>query len=77
MSQAEKETDVGKTKSIEESLAEIQQIIDTMEQGERTLEEALASYEAGIKLIRSCGRQIDKAEKKIQILNEESEDERV
>lgn len=68
---------MGKAKSIEESLAEIQQIIETMEQGEQTLEEALASYEAGIKLIRSCGRQIDKVEKKIHILNEESEDERV
>lgn len=74
---AGKERDVAKAKSIEESLTEIQQIIDTMEQGNQTLEEALASYEAGIKLIRSCGRQIDKVEKKIRILNEESEDETV
>ncbi len=74
---AGKETDVGKAKSIEESLIEIQQIIDTMEQGGQTLEEALASYETGIKLIRSCGRQIDKVEKKIRILNEVDEDETV
>ena len=63
---------MGKTKSIEESLAEIQQIIDTMEQGNLTLEEALANYETGIKLIRGCSRQIDKAEKKIQVLTESS-----
>ena len=64
-------------KGIEHSLQEIQRIIEEMEQGEQTLEEALKSYEAGIRLIRSCGRQIEEAEKKIQILNEDEDDETV
>src|SRR5699024_12852005 len=40
--------------------------IAEMEDGSQSLEEALASFEAGIKLIKQCNKQIDKVEKKIR-----------
>ena len=63
-------------KSIEEILDELDAIITTMDQGEITLEEAFTSYETGMKLVKECGKKIDKVEKKILVLQEgEKEDE--
>ena len=64
---------MAKTMTIEESFTEINRIIAEMEDGSQSLEEALASFEAGIKLIKQCNKQIDKVEKKIQVLSERGE----
>ncbi len=64
---------MAKTMTIEESFTEINRIIAEMEDGSQSLEEALASFEAGIKLIKQCNKQIDKVEKKIQVLSESGE----
>lgn len=62
--------------TIEEQLQKIQEIASLLDQGELPLEEALAKYEEGVRLIRQCSGQIDKAEKRIQIIEtEETEDE--
>ena len=61
-------------KTIEAILAELETIIETMDQGEISLEEAFAGYEAGIKLVKECGRKIDKVEKKILLLREGNDD---
>lgn len=57
-------------KTIDELLEEIQEITDRMEQGEQSLEKALESYETGIRLIRECSSQIDRVEKKIQMIQD-------
>ena len=57
-------------KTIESILNELETIIETMDQGEISLEEAFASYEAGIKLVKECSQKIDKVEKKILVLRE-------
>ena len=64
---------MAKTMTIEESFTEINRIIAEMEDGSQSLEEALASFEARIKLIKQCNKQIDKVEKKIQVLSESGE----
>ena len=56
--------------TIDENLEQLDQIFREMEQGNQTLEEALASFEAGIKLIKKCSSQLDRVEKKIKILSE-------
>ena len=56
--------------TIDENLEQLDQIVREMEQGNQTLEEALASFEAGIKLIKKCSSQLDGVEKKIKILSE-------
>lgn len=62
-------------KTIEAILDELETIIETMDQGALSLEEAFASYESGIKLVKECSRKIDKVEKKILVLQEGESDE--
>ena len=50
-------------------------IIKKLEDGESSLEETFAGYEAGMKLVRSLSSQIDKVEKQIQILSEGEDNE--
>lgn len=60
--------------TIEEQLQKIQEIAALLEQAEMPLEEALAKYEEGIGLIRRCSGQIDKVEKRIRMIETETED---
>lgn len=59
-----------KKPGIEESFTQLEDIIKRLESGEGSLEETFASYEAGMKLVKSLSSQIDKVEKQIQILSE-------
>lgn len=54
--------------SLEESLTEINKLIDTMEHSEQTLEQSLADFERGITLIKHCQKVLSAAEQKVQIL---------
>ena len=60
--------------SIEETLKELENIIEKMEDRNSTLEETFSYYEAGMKMVKSCSEKIDKVEKQIQILSEEGQD---
>ena len=55
-------------KSIEEIFEELDQIMEKMEAPDTSLEDSFAFYEAGMKLIRASGENIDKVEKKIIVL---------
>ena len=57
-----------KLPSLEDSLAEITQLIDKMEHGDQTLEQSLAHFERGIHLVKHCQDVLEKAEQKVQIL---------
>jgi exodeoxyribonuclease VII small subunit len=52
----------------EKSLAELEQIVDRMEQGELSLDESLKQFERGIALTRSCQTALQQAEQKVEIL---------
>lgn len=60
--------------TIDETLEQLNGIIKDMESKGQSLEESLASFEEGIRLIKSCNRQIEQAEKKIKILSESGDD---
>ncbi|HIS56178.1 MAG: exodeoxyribonuclease VII small subunit [Lachnospiraceae bacterium] len=60
--------------TIDETLEQLNAIIQDMETKSQSLEESLASFEKGIQLIKSCSKQIDKVEKKIKILSESGEE---
>ena len=64
-----------KETSIEENFARLEDIIKKLEDGESSLEETFAGYEAGMKLVRSLSSQIDTVEKQIQILSEGEDNE--
>ena len=55
-------------KSFEKSLAELESIVEKMEEGELSLNESLSLFEKGVKLARFLREELDKAEKKIAIL---------
>jgi exodeoxyribonuclease VII small subunit len=56
----------------EESLNELEQLVERMEQGNLPLEEALKLFERGIQLTRTCQKALKEAEQKVQILLEEN-----
>jgi len=56
----------------EDPLTELESLVDTLEQGELTLEQSLAHFERGIELTRTCRKALDAAEQKVRILTNES-----
>ncbi|GAB4392334.1 MAG: exodeoxyribonuclease VII small subunit [Gammaproteobacteria bacterium] len=55
----------------EKKLAELQQIVDQMEQGDLGLEQALKKFEQGINLTRECQTALQQAEQQVQILTKD------
>lgn len=62
---------MGKSKSLEEILNELSDIVEKMDNEELTLEESFKMYEQGIKLCRQCNDKIDKVEKQLEIMEGE------
>ncbi len=56
----------------EDSLTELEQLVEQMEQGELSLEESLKSFERGVKLTSTCQKALQEAEQKVQILVEKN-----
>ena len=57
--------------TIEETFDELDELIDLLESGRGSLEDAFRRYERGMKLVKSCNEKIEKIEKQIQILSGE------
>ena len=59
-----------KTKAFdfEAALAELEALVERMEQGESSLEDSLRDFERGIELTRACQAALQEAEQKVQIL---------
>lgn len=55
----------GNSKTFEESMARLEQIVRSLEQGNVPLEESLKLFQEGTELVRSCGKLLDDA--KLQI----------
>ena len=55
-----------KSKSFEESMARLEQIVRGLEQGNVPLEESLKLFQEGTELVRSCGKLLDDAQLQIQ-----------
>ncbi|UCJ16949.1 exodeoxyribonuclease VII small subunit [Pseudomonas sp. MM211] len=54
----------------EQSLTDLQTIVERLENGELSLEESLSAFEQGISLTRDCQASLTQAEQKVQILLE-------
>lgn len=66
-----------KLPDLENSLAEINTLIEKMEQGELTLEQSLGFFERGIMLIKHAQKILTVAEQKVQILMQQNEEEKL
>lgn len=56
------------TPDFEQSLAELEAIVDKLEQGDLTLDESLQHFERGVQLTRTCQAALKDAEQKVEIL---------
>jgi exodeoxyribonuclease VII small subunit len=62
-------------KTFEQSLAELEDIVGKLENGDLPLEKSLELFEAGIKLSRECRERLTSAERRIEILLRDSNGE--
>jgi len=57
----------------EKALNELEGLVETMEQGDMSLEDSLRHFERGVDLTHQCQTALKEAEQKVQILIEKSE----
>jgi exodeoxyribonuclease VII small subunit len=57
--------------SLEDTLAALEQLVETLEQGDIPLEEAMAAFEKGVTLTRRAQQTLAAAEQKVQLLTEQ------
>ena len=55
--------------TFEQALARLEEIARSLENGQTKLEDSLALYEEGIRLVRLCNERLDNAEQKIKLLS--------
>ena len=52
----------------EKALEDLEKIVEAMESGALTLDQALKKYEEGVQLVRACQGKLTEAEKKVEVL---------
>lgn len=63
-----------KNPSFEDSLQELEALVQRMEQGQLPLDDALKAFERGVQLSRVCRNALQEAEQKVQILMDDKTD---
>jgi len=59
--------------NFEKSFAELENLVQVLEQGDIPLEDALKNFERGIQLTQACQKALSEAQQKVQILMTENE----
>ncbi|HBN14889.1 MAG: exodeoxyribonuclease VII small subunit [Gammaproteobacteria bacterium] len=54
--------------AFEQTLAELETLVNQMEEGNMGLEDSLAAFEKGIRLTRECQQALQQAEMRVQVL---------
>ena len=57
-------------KTFEQSMKQLEQIVQELESGELPLEKALKKFEEGTQLLKFCSEKLDETEKKITLLTQ-------
>ena len=57
-----------KSADFEESLARLEKLVEEMEGGELSLEQMIAHFEEGTKLVETCSKKLNEVERKIEKL---------
>ena len=55
--------------SFEQALTRLEEIVRSLENGQTKLEDSLALFEEGVRLVRLCNERLDGAEQKIKVLS--------
>ena len=59
----------------EETLKKLEKIVQDLENGDLSLDEALKKYQEGIEFARACSQRLENAKKKIDILSKNKKGE--
>jgi len=59
----------------EEALKKLEKIVEDLEKGDLSLDEALKKYQDGIELSRLCAQRLENAKKKIDVLTKNKKGE--
>ncbi len=54
----------------EQSLEELEQLVEKMETGDLSLEQSLSAYERGVGLYRQCQQALEQAELRVRLLSD-------
>jgi len=60
-------------KTFEQSLKQLERIVQELEDGDLPLEKAIRKFEEGVELTKFCSQKLDETEKKISILLKNAE----
>lgn len=61
------------TQTFEEAIARLEAIAEQIERGQIGLEESIARYEEGMKLVRQCRELLTRAEMRIQQIHQQTD----
>lgn len=64
-------------KTFEQSMKQLERIVQELEDGELPLEKAIKKFEEGIKLTQFCSAKLDETEKKISVLLKDADGQAV
>jgi exodeoxyribonuclease VII small subunit len=59
----------------EEALKKLEKIVEDLEKGDLSLDEALKKYQEGIELSRNCAQKLESAKKKVELLGKNKKGE--
>ena len=59
--------------TFESAIKRLEAIVEELESGDLTLDDALKKFQEGIKISRFCSKKLDETEKKVAILLEDEE----
>ena len=60
-------------KKFEAALEELEQVVEQLDSGELSLEDALAAFEKGVGLVKYCNEKLNEVEKKVELLVKDKE----
>ncbi|MEE3486641.1 MAG: exodeoxyribonuclease VII small subunit [Bulleidia sp.] len=66
---------MAKAKTFEESMERLEEIVSELEKNERPLDETIALFEEGLKLVKSCDSQLKSFEAKVEDLTKKNAEE--
>lgn len=64
-----------KEETFEEAMKQMEEIVQRLESGDLPLEDSLKLYEDGVRLTRVCSSRLQTAEKRIEVLMKNEQDE--
>lgn len=59
----------------EDALKKLEKIVEDLERGDLSLDDALKRYQEGIDLARTCAQRLESAKKKIEVLSKNKKGE--